>query len=201
MKRVFLGPLGFKPQHTALAALLALAACGEPTSVETAGPETANQVFVDFPSGPLNGTTSEVTQRLRVAGFNITALDSDNGLVQARSPDNTLVDCGTLFESRDGIRLSHPGNTPNLRLADSSASSGEIARRLTASTSVGMGITQGVTNTVVVRQVHRVSIRVTDVGTGVVLSDETLEFTDQGFARFEDGTICRSSNAIGSILS
>lgn len=179
---------------------LALAACGEPEGLAISGPSTSSEVFIDFPPGPVNGTAAQVSQRLRSAGFRITAVDQGGGLVRAQSPNNALVDCGTIFERRDGISLSHAGNARRLQLADETIPGGSIIREVEALTSVGLGITAGVTNTVVVRQVHSVTLTIRTGDGQQVLSDETLEFTDQGFAQFADGTVCRSSNAMGGIL-
>ena len=180
---------------------LALAACGEPEGLAISGPSTSSEVFLDFPPGPVNGTAAQVSQRLRSAGFRITAVDQGGGLVRAQSPDNSLVDCGTIYERRDGISLSHDGNARRLELADEAIPGGSVIREIAAMTSVGLGITAGVTNTVVVRQVHSVTLTVRSGDGRQVLTNETLEFTDQGFAQFADGTVCRSSNAMGGILS
>lgn len=180
---------------------LALAACSEPQGLAISGPSTSSEVFIDFPPGPVNDTAAQVSQRLRSAGFRITAVDQGGGLVRAQSPNNTLVDCGTIFERRDGITLSHDGNARRLQLADDAIPDGRVVREVQAMTSVGLGITAGVTNTVVVRQVHSVTVTIKSGDERQVLSSETLEFTDQGFAQFADGTVCRSSNAMGGILS
>lgn len=184
-----------------LALGLTLAACGEPEGLAISGPSTSSDVFLDFPPGPVDGTAVEVSKRLRSAGFRITAVDEGGGLIRAQSQDNGLIDCGTIFERRDGISISHAGNARRLLLEDPSIPDGSVIREVQALTSVGMGITSGVTNTVVVRQVHSVTLRIRSGDGRRTLTSETLEFTDQGFAQFADGTVCRSSNAIGGIMS
>jgi hypothetical protein len=183
------------------ALVLAVAACSEPDGLAISGPSTSSEVFIDFPAGPVNGTAAQVSQRLRSAGFRITAVDQGGGLVRAQSPNNSLVDCGTIYERRDGITLSHDGNARRLQLADEAIPGGSVVREVKALTSVGLGITAGVTNTVVVRQVHSVTVTIKSGDERQLLSEETLEFTDQGFAQFSDGTVCRSSNAMGGTLS
>ncbi len=183
-------------------ALACLGGCGGPAAEDTlaiAGPTTASSTIVDLPAGPVSASAALVESRLRAAGVRITAIDRDEGLITARSNGTRFVDCGTIFETAGGRTVEHPGNAGRLVLTDPRNPAARLVRTLTAETSAGIGITRGVTNTVVVRQQHRVSI-VVRARNGQVISSETREFTDRGFARFEDGTICRTSNAMNEAL-
>jgi len=184
----------------AAATALGLAACGSQEGLEISGPTTASKQFVDFPPGPVSVTAAEVEQRLRVAGLRITVSDRANGFVRSRSTLNGFVDCGTIFETVDGQTITHPGNSARLLLADELAPGGRVVREVDVVSSAGMGISSGRTNTVVVTQVHQVTLRTQTAG-GSQLSTETIEFTDRGFAQFADGTVCRSSDLMTTILS
>lgn len=184
----------------ALAAAFLLAGCGGPRgdTLAIAGPTTASSTIIDLPPGPVSASAATVESRLRAAGVGISAIDRQSGLITARSQDNRFVDCGRIFETVGGRTVEFDGNARRIVLADPQNPSQSLVRTMTVLTSAGIGITPGVTNTVVVRQQHRVTIEVRTPRQ--VISTETREFTDRGFARFEDGTICRSSNAMNEAL-
>lgn len=183
----------------AVAAVLAtgLSGCGGPSGeqLEIAGPSSSSSTIVDLPAGPISNSTAIVESRLRSAGVGVSAIDRQQGFITARTQSNRFVDCGTIFETVGGATREFPGNAQRLVLADPDNPNRSLVRTVAVDTSAGIGITQGVTNTVVVRQQHRVTIGVSTTG-GQQISTETREFTDRGFARFEDGTICRSSDAM-----
>lgn len=178
----------------------ALGACGSETSVDVSGPTTASSTIVDLPGGPVSGSAATLEARLNAAGVAVTAIDRENGFIQARTTDTAFVDCGRVTERVSGRTQTHDGNTPVLVLADPERPGSTVTRRVSAVTSAGIAVTQGRRNTVVVRQQHQVTVTVSSNFTGGVLSSETREFTDRGFASFADGTVCRSSNAMNRAL-
>ena len=184
-----------------VAACTALAACGSGgDTLEIAGPTTASSRIVDLPAGPVSSSATIVETRLRAAGMQISAVDRQQGFMTARSSANRFVDCGRIFRSVDGRTAEYAGNASRLVLPDPTNPGGTLIRTVAVDTSAGIGITPGVTDTVVVNQQHRVTIEVSSPR-GQVISTETREFTDRGFARFEDGTICRSSDAVNQALN
>lgn len=186
----------------ALAGIAVVSGCGGPSTEPLAisGPTTSSSKIIDLPPGPLGSSTDIVRARLQAAGVTVTAVDRNQGFITARTNDNRFVDCGSIFETTGGQTAEYDGNAARLVLTDPLEPGRILVRLVTAETSAGIGITAGVTNTVVVSQQHRVTIEVRDA-TGRTVSSETLEFTDRGFARFEDGTVCRSSDAMNAALS
>lgn len=185
----------------ALAASVAMASCAPSgDALEIAGPTTASTRIVDLPAGPISASTAIVEGRLRAAGVQISAVDRQQGLMTARTSANRFVDCGRIYRTVAGSTSEYPGNAPRLVLPDPANPGSTLVRTVAVDTSAGIGITPGVTNTVVVSQNHRVTIEVHSAR-GQAISTETREFTDRGFARFEDGTICRASDAMNQALS
>lgn len=186
----------------ALAAVsAALAACsGGGASLSRQGPSTASARIVDLPAGPVAGSAAVVEARLRAAGVTVTAIDRQSGFIKARSRDNRFVDCGTLRERVNGRTNTYNGNAPRVVVVDPGSPGTTQVREVDVVTSAGIGITPGVTNTVVVNQEHQVTIRLFSADRRTLLGSETLAFTDRGFARFEDGTVCRSSDAMNQAL-
>ena len=177
----------------AVAGSIVLASCGAPEdSLSVSGPTTASASLVDLPSEPVSQSAATVEARLRAAGVGVTAIDRENGFILARTSDPSFVDCGEISEVVNGTRQTYPGNAPRLVLSD--LSGGTRVRTLSVDTSAGIGITEGVTNSVVIRQEHRVTLTIQSGGETTLL--ETREFTERGFARFADGTTCRSSDAM-----
>ena len=183
-------------RSTPLAACVVAAGCvGTPdSSLEISGPTTANSTIVDLPPGPVSQSATTVERRLRAAGVSVTAIDRQNGFITARTQNNAFVDCGQIRAVVDGRIVEADGNAPRLVLPDPDRPGETLVRTLASVTSAGIGITQGVTNTVVVALEHRVTITLRSAETGRQIGSQTLAFTDKGFAAFDDGTICRSSD-------
>ncbi|MEM9031293.1 MAG: hypothetical protein AAGB18_01495 [Pseudomonadota bacterium] len=174
-----------------------VAGCGATgDGVSVTGPTTASSTIVDLPSASVRDSAVLVERRLRSAGVDVTAIDRDNGFIQARSSNPAFVDCGEIVDTGGGSRRSFPGNSARLELSDPVNPGATRIRSFQVVTTAGIGITQGDTNSVVIRQQHQATLTIQSGQTGATTLLETREFSDRGFASFADGTVCRSSDAM-----